>query len=190
MSNGSIELIEIGQPGFQFRPFVVGGHASLPSPGGLVYGPEWTMLNILTDRLKLSTHEARVFALASIAAAPSDLRDEYIRIIFKCCQSETIRHALEELMRTTFNSPFFDAMRAEFRAEGLTEGRTAGRAEGLAEGLAKGEGRALLAVLKARGFATGKQAQALISSCRDADQLELWATRAVTATTIDEVFAT
>ena len=135
-----------------------------------------------------------MFALANIALAPSDLREEYARIILKCCQSETIRQALEELMRTTFHSPFFDAMRAEFRAEGLAEGRTeglaAGLAEGLAEGLAKGEGRALLAVLKARGFATGKQVQALISSCVDADQLELWAARAVTATTIDEVFAT
>ena len=131
-----------------------------------------------------------MFALANIALAPSDLREEYARIILKCCQSETIRQALEELMRTTFHSPFFDAMRAEFRAEGLAEGRTEGLAAGLAEGLAKGEGRALLAVLKARGFATGKQVQALISSCVDADQLELWAARAVTATTIDEVFAT
>lgn len=129
VSNGSVELIEVGQPGFQFRPFVVGGHSSLPAPGGLVYGPEWTMLNILTDRLKLSTHEARMFALASIAPAPSDLREEYAHIILKCCPSETTRQALEDLMRTTFKSPFFDAMRAEFRAEFRAEGLAEGRAE-------------------------------------------------------------
>lgn len=171
-SNGSAQMIEIGQPEFRFRPFVVGGHASLPSPGGLVYGPEWTMLNVLTGRLKLSTHEARMFALASIAPASPDLRDEYTSIILRC-SSKTIRQALEELLSTTFKSPFIEGFRAEGRAEGRVE-------EAASD---------LFTVLAARGIAVGKQVQAMVNSCADVDQLKLWITRAATATTSEEVFA-
>ncbi len=35
------------------------------------------MLNILTGRFKLSTHEARMFALVSIQSASLDLYEEY-----------------------------------------------------------------------------------------------------------------
>lgn len=191
-SNGSAELTEIGQPGFRFRPFVVGGHRSLPPPGGPAYGAEWTMLNILTGRLKLSSHEARIFALASIAPTSPGLREEYASIILKF-SSKKIRQALEELMETTFKSPFIERFREEGRAQGRAQGRTEGRTEGRAQGRAQGRAEvgepALLAVLRTRGFPIGKQAQALINSCTDADQFVLWITRAVTATTIDEVFA-
>jgi hypothetical protein len=122
------------------------------------------MLNILTDRLKLSTHEARMFALASIAPAPPDTRREYASIILKC-SSEKVRLALEELMETQFKSPFIE----RYTKQG-------------ADGV-------LLAVLQARGFVVGQRVLALINSCLDTHQLELWAARAVTAATIDEVFA-
>jgi hypothetical protein len=167
-SAGSAELIEIGQPQFRFQPFVVGGQASLPPPGGLVYGPEWTMLNILTGRLKLSTHEARVFALRGIAPASPDLREEYASIILKC-SSKRIRQALEELMATTFKSPFIEAFREEARVEEAVN--------------------ALFTVLTARGIAVLGQNRALITACADPDQLKKWISRAATATTIDEVLA-
>jgi len=53
----------------------------------------------------------------------------------------------------------------------------------------QGEERALLVVLKARGFTVREQIKSLISACTDPDQLELWISRAATATTLDEVFA-
>jgi hypothetical protein len=174
-SDGSVRLIEIGQPDFRFRPFVA-GHVALPSPGGLVYGAELMMLNILTGRLKLSTHEARMFALASIAPADPDLREEYVAIILKCSSKRT-RQALEELMSTTWKSPFIDAFRAEGRAEGRTEGRVEEAANDL------------FAVLAARGITVLGQSRALVSACTDLDQLREWLSRAATATTIEEVFA-
>jgi hypothetical protein len=191
-SNGSAELIEIGQPRFQFLPFVAGGHVSLPSPGGLVFGPEWMMLNILTGRFKLSTHTARMFALASIASASPDRCEEYANTILGC-SSKSIRQALEKLMKTTFESPFIASFRKqgleEGRREGRREGREEGRAEGRAEGRVEEAASALLTVLTARGISVIDQVRTLISACTDLDQLEKWTVRAATATTIDEVFA-
>jgi hypothetical protein len=171
-SRGSESLIDIGQPGFGFLPFVVGGHGRLPAPGGLVFGPELTMLNVLTGRLKLSTHDARMFALSSIAPADPDRRLNYVNTI-RQCTTKRIREALEELMKTYFKDDFIDGYIKQ----------------GIEQGIGQGEERALLAVLKARGFTVRKQVKSLISACTDPDQLELWISRAVTATTIDEVFA-
>jgi hypothetical protein len=39
------------------------------------------------------------------------------------------------------------------------------------------------------GFTVLDQARAMINACTDPDQLQRWAVRAVTAKTIDEVFA-
>jgi hypothetical protein len=48
---------------------------------------------------------------------------------------------------------------------------------------------ALIAVLAARSFTVLDQVRAMITACADPDQLQRWTARAVTATTIDEVFA-
>jgi hypothetical protein len=47
----------------------------------------------------------------------------------------------------------------------------------------------LLMVLTARGLALVDKFRGLIDACADPEQLERWLSRAVTATTIDEVFA-
>jgi hypothetical protein len=53
----------------------------------------------------------------------------------------------------------------------------------------EGASSALLAVLAARSFTVLDQVRVLISACTDPAQLERWAARAVTAKTVDEVFA-
>src|ERR1700734_3563136 len=55
----SERVIEIGQPGFDLRPFVT-GRDRMPPPGGPLFGPEVTMLHVLTGTLSLSIHEARM----------------------------------------------------------------------------------------------------------------------------------
>jgi hypothetical protein len=194
-AHGSASLIDIGQPGFRFLPFVVGGHRGLPPGGGLVFGPELMMLNILTGRFKLKTNEARMFALMSIAAAADpDRRLEYNRIILEYTYKNTkIRQALEELMREHFVVPFIEGYVEQGRAKGLEEGRRHGMAEGRRDGRAEGRVEAsvsmLFAILAARSFTVLDQARALIGACTDPAQLETWASRAATAQTIDEVFA-
>jgi flagellar biosynthesis/type III secretory pathway protein FliH len=137
------------------------------------------MLNILTSRFKLSTHEARMFALAGIAPAPPERREEYAHIILEC-SPEKIRPALEELMATHFKSPFIES----FRNQGIEEGRAKGLAEGLTEGRVEEEADALFTVF----IPILDQARSLISACTDPDQFKKWIARAATAKTLDEVF--
>jgi hypothetical protein len=130
------------------------------------------MLNILTGRFKLSTHVARMFALASIAPASPDRCLKYAEIILECVPKK-VRPALEKLMENEFKSPFIES----FRKRGIEEGRVEEAAN------------VLLTILAARGMSVLDQVRARISACTDPDQLEGWIIRAATATTLEEVFA-
>jgi hypothetical protein len=177
-SYGSASLIDIGQPGFRFLPFVLGGHRPLPPGGGLVFGPELMMLNILTGRFKLKTHVARMFALASIRDADPDHCLEYGRILLEYThKNKKICRALEELMKEVFANVFVAGYIEQGRVKGLEEGRVEASAS------------MLFAVLAARSFIVVDQIRALIGTCTDQAQLQMWATRAATAKTIEEVFA-
>ena len=63
-----------------------------------------------------------------------------------------------------------------------------GKAEGRAEGRAIGEGEAVLKVLAVRGIEVSEDAHARISDCRDIQQLDAWLGRAVTATSVADLF--
>ncbi|MFC7387290.1 hypothetical protein [Sphaerisporangium rhizosphaerae] len=54
-------------------------------------------------------------------------------------------------------------------------------------GLAEGEAGAILTVLATRGIAVPDHHAATILACTDLDQLQQWLTKAVTATTIDDL---
>ena len=64
-----------------------------------------------------------------------------------------------------------------------------GRAEGRAEGETRGEAKMLLRVLAARGFAVTDDVRERVVGCTDAGRLETWADRAVTASSITEIFS-
>ncbi|MFF8569365.1 hypothetical protein ACF06N_30955 [Streptomyces albidoflavus] len=57
------------------------------------------------------------------------------------------------------------------------------------ESRAEGEARALLRVLRNRGFRLSSETEQQVSGCRDTATLNRWLGRAVTAETLDEVFA-
>jgi hypothetical protein len=57
------------------------------------------------------------------------------------------------------------------------------------QGEAKGEANALLEVLDVRGIGVSEDLRARVVGCTDIDQLRVWLRRAVTAGSIDEVFA-
>ncbi|HEX9032991.1 MAG TPA: hypothetical protein VF834_14220 [Streptosporangiaceae bacterium] len=75
-------------------------------------------------------------------------------------------------MTTVFKDEFIDRIKAEGHAEG--------RAEGAAD--------LVLRILAARGFTTPSRVRDRVRSCDDLSQLETWGIRAVTATTLDEIF--
>ena len=60
---------------------------------------------------------------------------------------------------------------------------------GIAEGQVKGEAEALLTVLSARGLEPDEARQQRIKACQDLAQLKQWLRRAVTASSLDDVFA-
>jgi hypothetical protein len=191
------------ETGFTFLPFV-SGHGCLPPPGGPFFGPELTMLHVLTGTLDLSIHEARMFALATIAEAQPDRYRRYVHLI----RIFTPRHArkeLEQLMEDLFKDPFIDRFIEEGKQLGIERGMQQGMEQGMQQGMeqgmqqgmeqgkrlgrADGAARVLVTILAARGIAIADQVRARIAECTDPDLLERWATRAAISTTIDEVFA-
>jgi hypothetical protein len=68
----------------------------------------------------------------------------------------------------------------KIRAEGKTEGKAEGKAEGRAE--------ALLRVLRARGLPPTAKQRRRVLGCTDASLLDRWIERAVTCSSIDEMF--
>jgi hypothetical protein len=60
--------------------------------------------------------------------------------------------------------------------------------EGEAKGKAEGEANLLLRVMAARGLPIPDDKREQVRSCTDTAQLERWADRAATATSIDDVF--
>ena len=174
----SARLIRTGHPGFDLVP-LVRGPGTLPHPGHPVYGPQLTVLNILTGDLDLTNHAARMFALLAIAEAPAELREGYTRII-RAVAPESARAALEELMMTHLRDDFVDGF--------LDQGRAEGRAQGVAQGVAQGEAHLLLRFMAARGLDIPEHIRALVAECADTARLEAWADRAATATSVDEIF--
>jgi Uma2 family endonuclease len=94
----------------------------------------------------------------------------------KVAHESTLRNLLQ---RAGYES--LDAVREEGREEGRKEAREEGRERGSAE--------ALLLVLASRGFHVDDTLRARVFGCHDAKQLQAWLQRAVTADTIEAVFA-
>ncbi|GAA2503440.1 hypothetical protein GCM10010393_39880 [Streptomyces gobitricini] len=76
-----------------------------------------------------------------------------------------------------YKSPISEEIRDEGRAEGRVEGRVEGRAE------------ALLIVLEQRGLGIPEETRDRITSCDDPELLRRWLARAVTAPSVEDVFA-
>jgi hypothetical protein len=138
--------------------------------------------------LDLSIHEARMFALVSIAEARPERYRRYVHLI----RIFTPRHArqeLEQLMEDLFKDTFIDRFLEEGRQLGIEQGKQLGMEQGKQLGRADSAARVLVTILAARGIAVADQLRTRIAECTDPDVLERWATRAATSTTIDEVFA-
>jgi hypothetical protein len=172
--------IPTGHPGFDLVPVVVDAVSTpLPDPGGRQ--PELAVLGALTGAIDLETDTGRRLVLDCVAAArlEADRLKTYTHIIRAAAPSEAARQALEALMAITYKDEWIDRIEAR--------GEAKGRAEGRAEGLAQGQADMLLGILAARGFQVPATIRGRILACADLGQLQAWANRAVTATSLDEV---
>lgn len=166
--------IPMGHPEWVLTPLVV-GPTEIPVVTDLDLAadqPELTTLSALAHR----TNEQVLYALQHAVHSMPD-RDK--AVTYADFVTEQLpgpaRKYLEGLMATgtyEFKTPFFrDAI-----------------AKGVAQGVAEGEAKAVLRVLEARGIAVPDDTRALIRDCEDLEQVEAWLDRAVTATTVDDLF--
>jgi hypothetical protein len=174
--------IRTGHPRFVLEPIVIGPETTpaAAAPGAGQASAELAVLAVLTGALDLGDPATRRFVLEAIAAVDAGRREIYTRFI-RVTASSAVRRALEELMATVFKDEFVDGL--------LDRGRAEGRVEGEARGRAEGQAAMLLRVLAARGFAVPDEVRRRVQSCTDITQLEAWGDRAVSATSLDEIFA-
>ncbi|GGK96120.1 hypothetical protein Sme01_31560 [Sphaerisporangium melleum] len=106
------------------------------------------------------------------------------------CGPALFRSMLEAKMEVTdwpVSTPFAKRHYGRGLAEGEAKGKAEGEAKGKAKGKAEGEANAVLTVLATRGVPVTDRQAAAILACTDLEQLEKWLTKAVTATTIDDL---
>jgi hypothetical protein len=172
--------IATGHPGFDLVPLVIDADSTpAPDDPGLTWAaPELAVLAALTGAADLDHDDARRLVLNAIAAADldEDRLETYTRLV-RAAASAAARRALEALMTTLFKDEFVDRIKAE------------GRAEGEAEGRAQGAASMVLRILGARGFEVPGPVRDRVLSCTDPEQLEDWGGKAVTAASLEEVFA-
>jgi hypothetical protein len=163
--------IVTGHPGFDLVPLVIDS-STIPDPSGPAAAtarPELAVLAVLTGALDLSQDSARRLVLASLANL-DETRLETYTVLVRSAASGSARQALEDLMTTKFRDDFVDRF--------------------LAEGRAEGGARIILRILAARGFEISTNTREQVLSCTDIGQLDIWADRVVTATSVEEVFGT
>lgn len=96
--------------------------------------------------------------------------------------ADAARAAFEKLMQ----DPNYE-FQTEF-ARKFFEGRTQAHQEGRQEGVREGRQEDLLAVLSARGLTVSTEARQRILACMDPEQLRSWLLKALTATSVLEIF--
>lgn len=105
--------------------------------------------------------------------------DFYLRnVTMYVLASDAARQILEAMMTTSeYEKTFVERI----HDQGIAEGEAKGKAEGKAEDVLK--------LLDARGLSPSKEQRQRVTSCTDPAQLDLWFERAITVTTVAEVFA-
>ncbi len=168
--------ISIGHPGWVLRP--------------LTFCPE--RLPPITD-----PEQARRMPELTVLGAPAHADGPDAEAVIRCLDAalDTVDYDIGLLYHDYAASRLSDAARklleeivkvenyewaSEFARRHIAEGKALGRAQG--------EAKLLLVVLAGRGIDVPDEARDRITSCTDTAQLEHWARRASTASTIEEVF--
>jgi hypothetical protein len=163
---GSLRVIRTGHPGFDLVPRVT-GYGLLPAPGGPEFGPALAVIKVMTRELDLTTHEARMFALMCLASAPDHIRERYTRYV-RAVVPWPVREEMNKLMAIVIKDKFMDGL--------------------IAKGKALEAASLLLRLLSSR-FEVPEERRKQVEGCTDAGCIEKWFERALSATTLDQVFA-
>ena len=183
------QLIRTGHPGFDLAPIVIDSNAPPGFDGA--GGPYLTLFAASVGGIDLASETgARAVLDAMSDPVISEAERLQLTIIIMRLASDAARQSLEAMMHTSeYEKTFVEELRDQGKAEGHVEGKAEGLVEGKAEGLVEGEARSVLRILDARRLAPSEEQRQRVISCTDAAQLDLWLDRAITADTVDAIFA-
>ncbi|WP_113698651.1 hypothetical protein [Nonomuraea lactucae] len=172
------EPIVTDLPGFTLTPLVL-GPGQIPAITDPVQAAE--CLEIATVSVMVhGGHRPVVEAfVAALTKVGGDDAPQYYEYAYSLASSAAKQY-LEEIMSSTTWPVYSPFARAHFGK---------GREEGEAKGRVEGEIDALFTVLDARGVAMTEEARARITGCTDLSQVQRWIRRAVTAASLDDLFA-
>jgi hypothetical protein len=176
--------IHLGHPGWTLKPLVLGPDRVpvVTDPDLARQHPELAMLSAIAHSDHPQRDQIFKSLLTALDSDDHDRATRYTDLVLTALPAAARAH-LEDLMTTgTYE------YKSDFARRYYTQGQTEGRAEGITEGRAEGEVRALLAILDARGIPVPDDTRTRITACTDLGQLETWIRRAVTATTIQNLF--
>lgn len=144
--------------------------------------PELAVLSALAHGHEVDGLGVVLAAMEAVVRLDAERRSLYYDVLLGSL-NEATRRALEQEMETRKS-----AYQSEFARTYFAQGKAEGNAEGKAAGTLEGEAKALLAVLGARGLIVDAKIRACIDGCMDLGQLEQWIVRAVTASSLEDVF--
>ncbi len=174
--------IDLGHPGWVLRPLVAGPDRIpvVTDPQEAARTPELAVLSAIAHGAGPEQDKVFHALLAGVNTIDDQHLTRYHDVVLAALPAAA-RHALEDMMTTT--GTYY-----EYQSDFVRRHVNQGRAEGEVKGEAKGEAKAVLAVLATRGIGVPDDARDRITSCTDLDQLETWIRRAVTISTIDDLF--
>jgi hypothetical protein len=165
------KTIYTDHPRFDITPYVIFGHRT-PDPFDPLLSfakAELIVLACFTKALNLEDPDVLDKILESIISLDDQRKTMYFYFI-KVAVPEGVRRALEERMAINpYDDPFIGGW--------VTHGEV------------RADRRMLLHLLDRRQLVLSDSGRKLIESCTDLELLESWADRALTATSIEEVFA-
>jgi hypothetical protein len=176
--------IDIGQPGSEFRPMVVGPKnvPEIVDPAQAKATPYLALLSALAHGHGEHAEQIALTALEGLESFSEDERVVWTQLLYAGI-NEAARRALEaklNLANLKEQFPFF--------IEGQRKGELKGKAEGELHGERKGKADSILAVLASRSLSLTESQRVLVRECKNLEQLDQWLIRAVTAASADEVF--
>jgi hypothetical protein len=179
------KTVDLGA-GLAWRAFVIGpeGIPVITDVDVALREPHLAVLSVMAHGRDDDVPTAvRVATAAAVGAAglPEPLKMLCFALI-ESSLGEAARKSFEMLPQ---GQQFF----SETQRRSFAQGKAEGQAEGKAEGRAEGEARSILRVLERRGLAVSAEQHERILGCPELATLEGWLDKAVTAVTIEELFA-
>lgn len=171
------EPIDLGHGRCVLRPVVLGPDQIpvITDPAEALRAPELAVLSVAAHGHEPGAEHIALAALSAVRDLDSDRHLLYPDFIFALL-GQVARTALEQLMRI----PNYE-YQSDFARKYIAMGK--------AEGKAEGQAQMLLKQLRVKGFTVAPELAARVESCGDIAQLDTWAERVLTASTLDDVFA-